>query len=154
MAKKIQNKDKKKAWTECSRYVRIKRCLETTGLPFVGYCITCKRKFHISNLQAGHLFSGRGDSGNATLYSTKFIYNQCSYCNVLQHGEHTKYLKAIEQKYGKDYCERWKWRLKAKIIPDNVIDWEKKIAQYKRRYGVIMHKFGFKTYLELLQTKG
>lgn len=71
MAKKLQNKAKADAWSEFSRFIRVRDCLETTGLAFVGVCITCGRRFHIRYLQAGHCLPGRS---NAKLFDEKLVH--------------------------------------------------------------------------------
>ncbi len=71
MAKSKQ--PKKKAWDAMSIYIRTKECLETTGLPFVGVCFTCDKRFHIDALDAGHFVSGRR---NAVLFEENGVHIQ------------------------------------------------------------------------------
>lgn len=69
---------KDKAWDAFSIYIRTRDCLRFTGNPKVGMCVTCKKKYMIYELQAGHFVAGRG---NAVLFNEQIVYSQCGYCN-------------------------------------------------------------------------
>ena len=143
---------KQKAWDEFSRYRRIRRCLETTGLPFVGICVTCNRKFHISALETGHAISGRS---NAVLLIEKFTDLQCSYCNRMNHGRPKEFRKVLENRYGTAFIEKWFTRLKSMakrgVIPSNQINWEARIERYKKKYKKVMRAHGYKTWADMLR---
>lgn len=147
MAKKLANKDKAKAWDEFSRYVRVRDCLKTTGLPFVGMCITCPRRFHIRYLQAGHFIAGRR---NGILFSEDGTNAQCRYCNEYKHGERKKYEKIMIQKFGKKRVEQMKIEAK-KIIHNDEMDFAVLTEEYKDKYKKLMREHGFKTWSELLK---
>ena len=104
MAKKASG-PKSTAWDRFSQWVRVRDCLKTTGLPFVGVCITCVRRYHISYLQAGHCFAGRK---NGHLFHKEFVNAQCTRCNEMFHGQSTKYRKVMDEKYGKDKVDEMK----------------------------------------------
>jgi hypothetical protein len=53
---------KDKAWRAFSEYIRTKECLETTGSPFGGICVTCGREYDYMELQAGHFLASRCNS--------------------------------------------------------------------------------------------
>ena len=149
MAKKISNKDKKKAWDMCSRYIRIKRCIETTGLPFVGVCVTCGRKFVISVLQAGHCKPGRH---NGLLFYEPLIDCQCNWCNVYKHGESSKFEAAMIKKYGQDKFDRMIAKVQ-KPIPDKDMDFVARAEEYKKKYLKIIKPFGYSSWKELMDGK-
>lgn len=144
MAKKLQNKAKADAWSEFSRFIRVRDCLETTGLAFVGRCITCDRRFHIRYLQAGHCLPGRS---NAKLFDDKLVHAQCRYCNEFNHGERKKYEIKMVEKYGLDEFEQMRIDAR-KTIP--YMDCEQIAKTYKDKYVKLMKSHGFKTWAELL----
>lgn len=147
MTKKTNNPAKAKAWKTFSRYVRIRDCLETTGLPFVGICVTCDKCFHISALQAGHCLSGRR---NARLCNEKLVFAQCNHCNLTLNGRPKRYRKRMIEKYGQEEFDRMVVESK-KIIHDRDMDFEGIEKEYKERLIRLMRDFGYKTYSELLQ---
>lgn len=150
MAKKIQNKDKKKAWDEFSRFVRIRDCLATTGLPFVGVCVTCGRRFHLRYLQAGHCLPGRT---NAKLFDPKLTHAQCKWCNEFKHGEREKYEAAMIKKWGKEIFDDLVVETN-KVIHNDDMDFPVLRKEYREKYESMMRKYGFRTYSELLQGIG
>lgn len=148
MAKRINNPEKGKAWNEFSRYVRVRDCLKTTGLPFVGFCITCEKRYHIAYLQAGHCIPGRT---NAKLFDKNLTHAQCRFCNEVKHGEQKKYEAKMVEKYGKDEFEQMKVDAN-RIIPDRDIDFVALRAEFKKDYETLMREHGYKTWLEMLQS--
>jgi hypothetical protein len=150
MAKKIQNKDKKDAWESFSRWKRIKDCLEATGLPFVGICITCKpprNKYHINYLQAGHCFSGRN---NNRLIDEEYVFNQCTYCNLTMKGRPKRFRKKMVEKYGEKAVAKREIESK-KVL--KYVDWKEIKKKYDEKYINLMQQYGFKTWSELLQQR-
>lgn len=145
MAKKISNPDKAKAWEAFAHWDKTYYCLKATGLPFVGYCITCGRKRHIRYLQAGHCLPGRS---NAKLFDEKLVRPQCKYCNENMHGRVKKFEKIMIAEYGKDEFEKMKIAAN-KVIP--YMDFAKIAQTYKDKYIKIMKDYGYKTWSELLQ---
>ncbi len=152
--------EKDKAWEEYSRYSKIKGCLDASGLPFIGTCITHgPAQYHIGYLQSGHFVSGRSD---AVLFSNFFVNNQCNYCNMINHGETEKYRKALYKKHskkhgkshGKEFIDRWEMKLKAyaKSAKVNMTDedWISRRKRYKRKTGILLRRHGYNTYKELL----
>ena len=88
---------KKKVWKVFSEYIRLRDCLETTGLPDYGKCITCLKIIPKSLLQAGHFISGRH---NANLFSVKGTHAQCYNCNINLRGNTLEYRRKIIELYG------------------------------------------------------
>ena len=142
----MAKKDRDKASDEMMHFIRVKRCLEATGLAFVGICITCERRFHIENLQAGHCISGRR---NAVLFDVMNIYNQCHYCNLMQHGRRKLYEKKLVARYGQKWMDNRKLRAK-RTISNASIDFVKLRAGIKRMTEKLYRKHGYKTFGEIL----
>jgi len=139
--------DRDRASEEMMRYIRVRRCLETTGLAFVGICFTCERRFHIEYLDAGHFISGRR---NAVLFDVKCIRLQCNFCNVINHGQPQLYRKKMIKLFGKEWVEERKRRAK-RVIKNNQIDFAKLRAGIKRMTEKLYRKHGYKTFGEILQ---
>ena len=138
---------RKKAIEELGHYIRLRDCIETTGLAFVGVCITCRRRFHISYLDAGHFISGRR---NAVLFDILGLNAQCTYCNINLHGCHKKYRKILVQKRGEDWVTNREKRSK-RVIKDSQIDYDILLRGIKRMKENLMRKHGFRTFSEILQ---
>ncbi len=139
--------DRDKASEDMMHYIRVMRCLEATGTAFIGYCITCERRFHIEALQAGHFISGRR---NAVLFDVMCIYNQCGHCNVNMHGQPKQYRKRMVAKHGEEWVLNRKRRAK-RVIKNNQIDFVKLRAGIKRMTEKIYRKHDYKTFGEILQ---
>ena len=149
MAKKANNKERDKAAKEMQKYIRVKRCLEATGLAFVGHCVTHgTHRYHISYLEAGHFMGGRR---NAVLFDVMGIYNQCGHCNRTNHGEHKKYRKFLVKKHGEEWVLNRERRAK-RTIPNVQIDFKKLRAGIKRMTEKMYHKYGYKTFYEILHS--
>ena len=151
MAKsKDDKKAKAAAWESFSRWKRIKDCLEATGLPFVGICITCKpprNKYHITYLQAGHCFGGRS---NARLIDEDYVFSQCLYCNKIMLGRPKRFREKMVEKYGEAAVALHEIESK-KIV--KYVDWKAVKEKYDEKYKVLMREHGYKTWSELLQSK-
>ncbi len=90
-------------WDICSRYIRLRDCLKTTGTKKWGYCVTCGTLYHYKKLQAGHFTCGRKD---AVLFEESGIHAQCYRCNIERSGEWPTYYKFMQAEYGQDEIER------------------------------------------------
>lgn len=145
MARKQTKATKANTWDNYSRYIRVRRCIETTGLPFVGICITCDRRFHIRALQAGHYpeFSG---GTNIKKFLTKFIHLQCPWCNLVNHGEKKKYAKKMIALYGQDYIDRIK-RYAHKPVQ---LDYERLRSGYRNKTKELLSKYGYGSWEEMM----
>ena len=138
----------KTAWDAFAQFIKIRDCIETTGFPFAGICITCGRKFHITVLDAGHLISGRS---NGALFQEELVNIQCSsWCNRMNHGFHTKYRKIMVDKYGEDQVSTWELEAK-KPIPNKDMDWEGIKLKYREKTRELLRPFSYNNYKELLQ---
>lgn len=90
---------KAKVWGLCSKYIRLRDCLRTSGTPDYGNCITCSRLVSRRDADAGHFISRRF---NATLFDETNVHLQCKRCNAFG-GEVLKYRLAIIRLYGEGY---------------------------------------------------
>jgi len=86
-----------------STYIRTRDCLATTGMLDEGLCCTCKRRYPLKKLQAGHFIPGRMDS---ILFEPTCVHAQCYRCNMRRQGEWVKYYRFMQKKYGNDEIER------------------------------------------------
>ncbi|MCK5613892.1 recombination protein NinG [Candidatus Pacearchaeota archaeon] len=150
MAKKATG-TKATAWTAFQHFIRVRDCLATTGFPFVGICITCGRRNHISNLQAGHCFGGRK---NGHLFHEKFVNAQCTRCNELFHGQTKKYRAAMDKKYTKTKVDEWKIEAD-KVIHDRDMDFKAITTEYREKLNTLLaaSNTGYYTYEDILAGK-
>jgi len=146
MAKKLQG-PKSKAWDEFARWIRVKGCIESTGIPFVGVCITCGKRFHISFLDAGHLIPGRR---NAVLLHEEAVNPQCRICNQGKHGCNKKYRAIMEAKYGCKQVDQWYIDSK-KLIHDRDMDFEGKRAMYHARTRALLLVHGYSDFDDMMR---
>ncbi len=89
----------KKVWKVCSRYIRLRDAIETTGEPYYFHCVTCKATTDIKEGDAGHFMPSTRKN---TQYNEQNIHAQCKYCNNKNwnQGEQYKHGIAIDQMYG------------------------------------------------------
>ena len=135
-----------KAWKAFSRLKRVIDCMEYSGLPFVGQCITCRRQYHITYLEAGHCLTGRS---NGVLFSRELVNAQCNYCNMIMHGCIKKYKKLMKAKYGEEQFEQWE--IKARNpIHDRDMDFEGRTQRYRDELMAILAPLGYDSWDNLL----
>ena len=94
---------KKVLWKIFSIYIRMRDCLETTGITTHGKCCTCERDYPIGKLQAGHFVPGRMDS---ILFDPACVHAQCYRCNIKLGGNWVKYYWYMQNKYGQMEIDR------------------------------------------------
>jgi len=95
MARKKRIKPlKKRLWKIFSQYIRIRDADDH------GYCkcITCGKRFHWKEMDAGHFISR---AWNNLLFNEYNVNAQCHRCNRFLEGEKDLYGKALDKKYGK-----------------------------------------------------
>lgn len=129
------SKAKADCWKMFSKYIRVKGCFETTGTDYLGICITCGTRYHITYLEAGHCFSGRS---NGLLLNEKLVNNQCRYCNQVLHGKPKKYRKIMDKKYGAERVERWKWLMKKPCVN---VKWADRRLRYHEKLKKLYLKY-------------
>ena len=138
MAKKIQSKDKKKAWDAFSRMIRLRDCFATTGTDIVGKCITCGKNWGFRQLQAGHAIAGRR---NSLLFDEDLVHVQCRFCNEFKNGRLKKYKEILIERHSQKWWDD-KMVASKQIIIDKDMDFEGREIEYKRRYREIMESNG------------
>ena len=100
MKSKTLNWYKKKAWEDCSKYVRTLHSVD-------GYCTcyTCGVRKPIKEMQAGHGFSGRG---NSILFELDIIRPQCYGCNICNSGKLDIFTQKLRAEHGnKKFNKLW-----------------------------------------------
>lgn len=127
-------KAKTKAWTQFSRFIRLRDCLATTGEIDYGICITCKCRFHYKELQAGHFVPGRG---NAVLFDEDITHAQCSKCNIWLSGNLIEYYPIMLKIYGEKRVEQMK-ALRHESIKYSIEDYLQIAENYKERGDIIV----------------
>ncbi len=127
MKKKTISKLKKLAWKACSTYIRKKYADEW------GYCIcyTCGVKKTIKEIQAGHGFSGRG---NSILFEEAIIRPQCFQCNCMRSGQLHIFTYKLRKELGD---ERFEEIYRKQFIPKSFTreELESKIEHYQLEGG-------------------
>lgn len=89
-----RTKAKERAWKAFSLYIRTR--------DYKRGCVTCKRKYPIKQLQAGHWIPGRHAS---VLFDERNCHAQCYGCNVMKKGNPILYYHYMEKRYGKKIME-------------------------------------------------
>lgn len=148
MAKKISNPAKKKAWDSFSRWVRVRDCIATSGVPFCGVCITCDKKCHISYLDAGHCFAGRSNAG---LFHEELVNAQCRQCNQIFNGRLKKYRKIMEAKYGKAKVDKWEIEGK-KVKHNRDMDFDAIREHYIKETNKLLLPLGYSNYKAMIRS--
>ena len=136
----------KTAWDAFAQWVRVSGCIETTGYPFAGVCVTCDKQFHITYLDAGHCFAGKG---NARLFHEELVNNQCRMCNRFRDGRAKKYRKRMDKKYGVEQVDIWKAEGN-KPISNKDMDYEAIKLKYREKLHILLVPFGYNDYKEML----
>jgi len=138
---------KNTAWIAFGHFIRVRDCLATTYYPFVGVCVTCKRRFHITALDAGHMTPGRS---NGVLFNEELVNAQCSsWCNRMNHGFHDKYRKVMVEKYGEEQISTWE-REGKKPIPDKDMDFPAITQKYRALTKELLRPFSYNSFEDML----
>ena len=96
MAKKTPYaRAKARALKVYSEYIRKKEA-DADGMV---HCVTCKKRFHWTQVQCGHGMAGRG---NNILFCADLCHCQCKYCNIFKGGDYDNYHKYLIDRYGMD----------------------------------------------------
>jgi len=137
----------KTAWDAFAQWVKVKGCIDSTGYPFAGKCVTCERRYHIRALQAGHMIPGRS---NGVLFKEELVNPQCVRCNEMFHGQPKKYRAAMVLKYNEKKVQAWEQEAK-QPIHDRDMDWDGIKIKYREATKNLLIPFGYNTYQEMLQ---
>jgi len=106
---------KKKAWDLFSKYIRQRD---------KGVCISCGKKDHWKNMQAGHFFHG------SLNFDEQNVAAQCPRCNKWLHGNLANYAIALTKLYGDGILDELREK-KNKVEKLSRGDLEEIIAKYK-----------------------
>jgi len=121
---------KKKAWSEFSKFIRLRDCLKTTGSPHEGICITCGAKIPYKGSQAGHFISSRC---NSVLFEEDLVNLQCYGCNIGLNGNYIPYSIKMIKEHGLEWVEE-KQLLKKRIMKRTINDYQTLEAIYKQKF--------------------
>ncbi len=93
---------KAKAWTEFSKYIRLRDAIKTTKTKDRVVCCTCGKEYPAFGggkygMQAGHFIPGRG---GAILFEEDGVNGQCFQCNVFKKGCWPQYMDFMLKEYG------------------------------------------------------
>lgn len=85
------------AWKVFSRYIRLRDCLETTGTPDEGICVTCPARVPFKHATAGHFVP---DRSRYLLFDERGVHLQCVQCNIFKKGNWVPYEVFMLGTYG------------------------------------------------------
>jgi len=117
---------KKKAWVACSRYIRLRDAIKTTGTKEMVMCYTCPAVVPIQGrgcAQAGHFIGGRK---NVLLFDENQIRAQCYMCNIRRKGNWDAYYRNMVEEFGFEVVQNMiyaKWDI-IKYTPQEFLDIE------------------------------
>lgn len=122
----MANKPKKKAWTACSRYIRLRDAIsycEKAGIIdqlsvefMVVRCCTCSTIKIWRYMDAGHFIS-RGMAGSSGVYfDERNSHAQCKPCNGFKGSKPIEYGEFMFEKYGQRVIDEL--RIKHHSTPD------------------------------------
>ena len=103
--KSPRKKAKDAAWDACSRYIRLRDALRTTGSPDTCVCVTCgktKPTFGKGCIHAGHWLGGRKGKN---LFDERGIFSQCAGCNLFGAGQQIPYTAFMMERYSYDVID-------------------------------------------------
>ena len=91
---KRKHYSKKKVWKVFSQYIRLKYANEEG----IVECYTCGiKKYWNEGMQAGHGFTGRG---NSILFDERIVRPQCERCNWALEGNYDIFHQKLVEEYG------------------------------------------------------
>lgn len=128
--KRTAFKAKAKAWTQFSRFIRLRDSDEYGRAK----CITCPAVKHWSEMDAGHYITRAKES---TLFDERNVSCQCKGCNRFQGGKFFEHEQAIERKFGKGTVETLKIKA-GQRCKRTISDYQFMEATYKLRAETIL----------------
>jgi hypothetical protein len=127
------SKQKKKTWVAFSEYIRTRDCKEYgknhPSAELMCECVTCKRVYPYSKLQAGHFIQGRT---NGVLFDERGVHAQCVGCNMFKGGLIEDYYPFMLEKYGQEVIDDIK-KKRLDTIKFSVKDLEEMEVLYKQK---------------------
>ena len=146
MTKKLTGSPKT-AWDAFAQWVRVNGCIETTTYPFVGVCITCNKRFHISALHAGHMMAGRQ---NAKLFDENLVKAQCYQCNFSPGGKSKKFRKKMVEKHTEAVVAKWEQKAR-QVLRTKDMDFPAITLKYREKLHLLLVPFGYNNFKEMSQ---
>jgi hypothetical protein len=116
---------KAKCWKLFSKYIRLRSANEY-GLV---ECVTCGRKMHWEESQAGHFIGGRT---NSLLFDERLVHVQCSQCNIFLRGNYVAYTLYMLTKHTREEIEEFQ-ALKNKLVKFTRSDLGQKIEELEKK---------------------
>ncbi|HDS05885.1 MAG TPA: hypothetical protein ENN95_02465 [Deltaproteobacteria bacterium] len=115
----------KKLWPIFSEYIRRGYSDDK------GYCtcVTCGKKDHWKNMQAGHFISR---AKKAIKYDVRNVHCQCPMCNGFKHGNAVEYRKFMLERYGEKTVLQLEY-LSRRIYSFKIYELKHLIELYKRK---------------------
>lgn len=65
-------------------------------------CVTCGKRYHWKEIQAGHFVSGRS---NGVLFDERGIHPQCVSCNMFRNGNQEAYFQFMLSRFGQSVID-------------------------------------------------
>lgn len=121
MKRSPSKKAKDGAWKAFSIYIRTRFMDEYEQVK----CVTCGKKMHWKQAQAGHFIGGRH---NSLLFDERNCHAQCVGCNMFGRGKFAEYLTYMKSMYGNE-------------IIDELLALDKEIVKYKQSDYEELEKF-------------
>ena len=126
---------KKRAWTEFSRYIKLRDCLEGTGDPDIGICCSCQTRIPRKGNHAGHFIPHGG--GNSVYLHEENVHLQCVQCNYHKSGNYVEYYQFMLNRYGPEKIDELRILGKQKK-PMVAYEWEALCKHYKEKADGLM----------------
>ena len=123
--KSKKQKLKLRAWKLFSEWIR-RRDADDDG--YVS-CVTCKKRAHWKEMQAGHFIAGRTLS---LLFDPRNCHVQDYSCNVGRGGAYVEYFIYMENRYGREVIDELR-KLKYQARKYGIGDYEMLIADLERK---------------------
>ena len=98
LTKKVKKITKQKVWNMFSKYVRLKYSDKNGNEK----CYTCNNVKNWKDMQAGHGFSGRG---NSIFFDERIVRPQCKRCNIFLRGNYDVFHAKLIKEYGPDILD-------------------------------------------------
>lgn len=129
--------EKKRAWNNFSKYIRLRDAIKTTKTKIIAECYTCGKQYPINGigcLQAGHFIPGRG---NSELIDEVGVHAQCYNCNVNLRGNWVEFERHLLKDYGQKEVDRLKAN-KGKVIQHKAFEWNEIAKEYATKYTKLL----------------
>ena len=118
------------AWTEFSKFIRLRDCLKTTDTTTHGRCYTCGAYKEFSELDAGHYIKS---THKQIKFDERNVHAQCQKCNRFEGGQEAVYTLKMLDEYGREVIDELMSKKGSyKFTREELIELRKK---YKQKGG-------------------